>query len=494
MGRTRGGAVLVALAAFLLLGGAARAAESWIYLPMTLRLGTPIAPPTALPTLMPTPSATPSPTAPPSATASPTDTAHPTPAASPGATATPGTGGPVVPPADAASARLVVPEGFAVRIYARGLQEPRLMTIGPDGALFVASRRGGSIVRLADADGDGLADANQVVARGLNGPHNLEWYDGGFFVAENDRIDRLTDRDGDGAFTGEGERVTVTTDIPSGGGHTSRTVHIGPDGKLYVAAGSSSNNTVETDRRRAAILRFDPEGSIPADNPFAADPIETRRPVWAEGLRNSVDFLFLPDGRLWADHNGSDGLGNDAPPEEIVIQVERGRHYGWPFCYTPTLGVTPDGTLEVRDTRVSFAAPIRSCDQVTPALFTDPAHQAPLGMTRYDKTAFPADYQGSLLVAYHGSWNADQTPRDCKVQQIVVRDGQPAESRPFLTGFRDSPSQECGSAWGRPAGVAVGAGGEVFVSDDRNGNVYRVVYVGAGRGSAWASSEHVSME
>ena len=37
------------------------------------------------------------------------------------------------------------------------------------------------------------------------------------------------------------------------------------------------------------------DGSIPADNPFASDPIETRRPVWAEGLRNSVDFLFLPE-------------------------------------------------------------------------------------------------------------------------------------------------------------------------------------------------------
>ncbi|HRA21886.1 MAG TPA: PQQ-dependent sugar dehydrogenase [Anaerolineae bacterium] len=383
-----------------------------------------------------------------------------------------------MPPADAASARLQVPDGFAVRIYASGLQEPRLMTTGPDGALYVASRRGATILRLADADSDGLADANQVVARGMNGPHNLEWHDGSFYVAENDKVSKLTDLDGDGSFTGGGERVTVTTNIPSGGGHSSRTVHIGPDGKLYVAAGSSSNNGVETDKRRATILRFNLDGSIPADNPFAGDPTETRHPVWAEGLRNSVDFLFLPDGRLWADHNGSDGLGNDAPPEEIVIQVERGKHYGWPFCYTSSLGVTPAGSHEVRDARVAFAAPISSCDQVTPALFTDAAHQAPLGMTRYDKTQFPAAFRDSLLVAYHGSWNADQTPRDCRVQQIVVNDGQPVEARPFLTGFRDSPTQECGSAWGRPAGVAVGAQGEVFVSDDKNGNIYRIVYVG----------------
>ena len=465
MRRTRRMALLGALIGALIVVGVAQAADTLICLPIALKRAAPVPPPTARPT----------------ASASPTATALPSPTISPSATATQGTEEPVVPvvpPPDSASARLQVPEGFAVRVYARGLQEPRLMTTGPDGALYVASRRGGSIVRLADADNDGLADANQVVARGLNGPHNLEWHDGSFFVAENDRVSRLTDLDGDGAFTGAGERVTVTANIPSGGGHSSRTVHIGPDGKLYVAAGSSSNNGVETDKRRATILRFDLDGSIPADNPFAGDPTETRRPVWAEGLRNSVDFLFLPDGRLWANHNGSDGLGNDAPPEEVVIQVERGGHYGWPFCYTPSLGATPAGTIEVRDTRVAFAPPITRCDQVTPALFTDLAHQAPLGMTRYDRTQFPASYRDSLLVAYHGSWNADQTPRDCRVQQIVVRDGRPVEARPFLTGFRDSPAQECGSAWGRPAGVTVGAGGELFVSDDKNGNVYRVVYVG----------------
>jgi glucose/arabinose dehydrogenase len=457
---------LLGALAVLLMAGVAQAADSKLFMPLVMKLGASPRPPA---------------TAKPTASAGPTETVHPTPSATPGATATQGTEVPVLPPPDAASARLQVPDGFAVRIYASGLSEPRLMTTGPDGALYVAARRGSAIVRLADADNDGLADANQVVASGLTGPHNLEWHDGSFYVAENNKVSKLTDLNGDGSFTDTGERVTVTANIPSGGGHTTRTLHIGPDGKLYVAAGSSSNNNVETDKRRATILRFNLDGTIPDDNPFATDPTETRRPVWAEGLRNSVDFLFLPDGRLWATHNGSDGLGNDLPPEEIVIQVERGKHYGWPFCYTPSLGVTPAGTSEVRDTRVPFAAPVTSCDQVTPGLFTDAAHQAPLGVTRYDKTQFPAAYQNSLLVAYHGSWNADRTPRDCRVQQIVVSDGQPVEARPFVTGFRDSPSQPCGSAWGRPAGLAVGAKGEVFVSDDRNGNIYRIVYVGPQR-------------
>ncbi|MFO7170284.1 MAG: PQQ-dependent sugar dehydrogenase [Chloroflexota bacterium] len=379
-----------------------------------------------------------------------------------------------VPPEDAASARLKVPEGFVVRLFASGLKNPRLMTVGPDGQLYVAERGASAVVRLPDADGDGLADGRQVLAEGLQRPHSLEWHEGALYVAEDGRISRLIDANGDGDMADEGERTTVTENIPRGGNHHSRTLHFGPDGKLYVSAGSSSNNEVEEDRRRATIMRFNPDGTIPADNPFADDPEETRRPVWAEGLRNSIDFLWLPDGRLWANHNGSDGLGDDIPPEEIVIEVERGGHYGWPFCYTPVLGAVPPGTREVRDERVPLQG-LESCDQATPALFTDLAHQAPIGMARYDAEHFPPEYRGNLFVAYHGSWNSSQ-PRDCKVQMIVVRDGQPVESVPFLTGFRDDERQNCAEAWGRPTGVAVGAAGELFVADGQNGNIYRIVY------------------
>jgi glucose/arabinose dehydrogenase len=70
-------------------------------------------------------------------------------------------------------------------------------------------------------------------------------------------------------------------------------------------------------------------------------------------------------------------------------------------------------------------------------------------------------------------------PRDCRVQRIVVEGGAPVRGEPFVTGFRDSAAQSCGNAWGRPAGVVVGPAGEIFVSDDQNGNVYRVVYVGS---------------
>jgi glucose/arabinose dehydrogenase len=384
-----------------------------------------------------------------------------------------------VPPEDKASTRLRVPNGFAVRLFASGLSTPRLMSVGPDGHLYVADSGASVVVRLADADGDGLADGREVVAEKLARPNNVSWSDNSMYVGEETRITRWTDKNGDGDFGDQGEREVVTDDIPTFGSHSSRTVHVGPDGMVYVAAGSTGNNNIEEDRRRATIMRFNPDGSIPEDNPFANDPETTRWPVWAEGLRNSVDFLFLPDGRLWANHNGSDMMGDDVPPEEIVIQVEKGKHYGWPYCYTAELGRVPPDAREVHDTRVDFER-LTSCEEATPALFTDLAHQAPLGMARYaaeGASAFPSNFQGNLFVAYHGSWNST-VPRDCRVQMIVVRDGMPVDAQPFLTGFRDNDEQNCGAAWGRPAGVAVGPNGELFVSDDQNGNIYRVVYVG----------------
>ena len=416
------------------------------------------------------PTAAPQPTVQPSTRQAPLSTAAPAPTATPFAKLG-------LPPADEASARLKVPKGFAVRIFARDLNNPRLMTVGPDGYLYVAEREGSLISRLADRDNDGLADAHETVANNADHVHSVAWFEGSLYAAELDKVEKFTDKNKDGDFEDEGERETVTNNIPAGGGHTTRTVHFGPDGKMYISAGSEGNNEPGDDPRRASILRFNSDGSIPQDNPFADDADEQRHPVWAEGLRNSVDFLFLPDGRLWANHNGSDGLGDDVPPEEVIIQVERGKHYGWPWCYTPALGKVKSGDKEVRDERVAFTdnGPIKSCAEATPALFTDLAHQAPIGMTFYDQAQFPARYRGNIFQAYRGSWDSS-VPRDCKVQMIVLKDGQPVSSEPFLTGFRDKESDACDKAWGRPTGLATGANGELFVADGEQGKVYRVIY------------------
>ncbi|MCX8024611.1 MAG: hypothetical protein N3A60_05370, partial [Thermanaerothrix sp.] len=81
-----------------------------------------------------------------------------------------------LPPEDEAARRLRVPPGFAVRIFAENLpQRPRFMAFGPDGWLYVSLMNSGQIARLPDRNGDGRADAIEIVASGLNLPHGLEW-------------------------------------------------------------------------------------------------------------------------------------------------------------------------------------------------------------------------------------------------------------------------------------------------------------------------------
>jgi len=390
-----------------------------------------------------------------------------------------------LPAEDEASARLSVPDGFAIRIYAQNLLgKPRFMAFGPDDALYISMTNGGTIMRLPDLNQDGLADSNEVVISGLNQPHGLEWQGEWLYVAENDRIERFRYSSETGLFE---QRELVTDNIPGGGGHYTRTLHFGPDGMLYVSAGSSCNVCKEADPRRAAILRFNPDGSIPADNPFASDADSRKQAVWAWGLRNSVDFLWTPTGALWANLNGRDnlidsnGLPDSLPPEVIVFQISPGQFYGWPYCYSSVMGSNPDAIPQVLDTQSNLRLPDElSCDQAVPALFTDLAHSAPLGMSLGQAGNFPSDYQSDLYVAYHGSWNVENPDaiRDCKVERIVIENGIPVRNEVFVNGWR-TPGSSCGSgsAYGRPADVIFGPDGAMYISDDAAGRIYRVISV-----------------
>jgi glucose/arabinose dehydrogenase len=108
-------------------------------------------------------------------------------------------------------------------------------------------------------------------------------------------------------------------------------------------------------------------------------------------------------------------------------------------------------------------------------------YAAPIGLARYPSPGvarsdgFPEDYRGDLFVALHGSWNRTP-PAPCQVLRVHIVDGQPVAAEEFLTGFQDDPGQPCGQAWGRPAGVVAGADGALYVSDDQNGRIYRIVW------------------
>jgi glucose/arabinose dehydrogenase len=381
--------------------------------------------PTARPTTGPTPR-------PPEATAAATATAT-TAAATVAPSATR-----VVPPQE----MINLPPGFGISVFLSGLNGPRMMALGPDGALYVAERGAGRIVRLPDRDGDGVADQVEVAADGLRAPSSIAFYvDGSLYVGETTRILRLSDPDGDGVFQ---DQEVVIAGLPSGG-HSTRTVLFSPDGKyLYVSIGSSCNVCVESEERRATIMRYNPDGS--------------GGEVYARGLRNAVGITSRPGtDELWATDNGRDWLGDNQPPETIYL-VHQGDDAGWPRCHAGRI-VDPE-----------FGKP-GDCEGVAKPKVEMQAHSAPLGLTFYTGEQFPEAYRGDLFVAFHGSWNR-AVPTGYKVVRIPMAGGAPGAVQDFAVGWL----REDGSRWGRPVDVLTGPDGSLFVSDDEGGIIYRIFY------------------
>lgn len=337
-------------------------------------------------------------------------------------------------------ANLQLPPGFQSNVFFSGLNGPRFMAVSPDGVLFVAERGTGSIVALPDPNRSGRATSKKVVVSGLNDPTSLVFYQGALYVGENSQISRFTL----GPDLQVTSRQVIVPNLPTSGQHVSRTVLIGPDGRLYVSIGSTCNVCVESDQHRAAVWVYNLDGS--------------GGHLYARGLRNAVGLALNPwNKQIWATNNGRDYLGDDLPPE-TVYALQEGGNYGWPSCHAGDI-VDPD-----------FGHP-GDCQGVVQPLIKMQAHSAPLGLAFYDAGSFPSAYHG-LFMAFHGSWNRG-TPTGYKVVFV------PLDTRGQVSG----PVQDFATGWllkntasGRPVGLAVGADGALYVSDDEGGMIYRISY------------------
>jgi glucose/arabinose dehydrogenase len=147
--------------------------------------------------------------------------------------------------------------------------------------------------------------------------------------------------------------------------------------------------------------------------------------------------------------------------------VKPGAWYGWPWYYI--------GDHE--DPRHAGERPDLKGKATIPDVLIQP-HSAPLQMSFYEAktgvSAFPAEYRGDAFVALHGSW--DRAKRTgYKIVRVKLVNGKPTgEYEDFMTGFVIDDR----TVWGRPVGVAVAHDGALLVTDDGNGQVYRIAHVG----------------
>lgn len=333
---------------------------------------------------------------------------------------------------------LDLPKGFSIEIFADNLPDARVMLIDKLGNIWVSQTKQGKVTLLTVENGK--VSGSQVIFDNLNNPHGLAVHpDDPFllYIAETDKISRVP-------IYAEGELEKIL-DLPKGGRHYTRTIMFTIDKKLLISVGSSCDTCEEEDWRRASILIADDDGS--------------NLKKYANGLRNSVFMTYHPKSlQVWATEMGRDFLGDNLPPEEINI-IKRGKHYGWPYCYGRRVH---DNEFDPQGEYKEF------CRETAPAHITFQAHSAPLGLA-FVPDSWPEEYQRDLLVAYHGSWNRT-VPTGYKIARfhLNARNESTAETD-FISGWLQN-----GNALGRPVDLKFDSEGNLYISDDKAGVIYKV--------------------
>lgn len=355
----------------------------------------------------------------------------------------------IVPQPDGVS--LKIPSGFKAAEFASGFAKPRYMIEGPSGEILLSdSIKGGAVYALTDRNRDHRIEEaeKKKLIDGLDRPFGLALWKNYLYIAEATSVKRYP-YDSKKLELGPGEEVVPLAG--EGQGHWTRTILFTPNGdKFYLGVGSRSNIDPGDPEYRAAILRFNPDG--------------TGREVVASGTRNPIGLAFEPSkGRLWSTVQERDGMGDDLVPD-FFIEVQEGGFYGWPYAY-----IGPNEEPKNKGLRPDLVA-----KTLVPDVILQPSHVAVMDARFYTGKQFPARYRGGAILALRGSSN-----RAARVGYSLVyipfKNGRPSgPQEDFVTGFMTDPNSK--EVWGRPVGLHQMKDGSLLFSEDGGNKLYRVSY------------------
>ena len=383
---------------------------------------------------------------------------------------------------------LVLPDGFCAVVVADEIGAPRHMAVAPNGDLYVTLRgtrsTPGRALALRDTTGDGVADVQAVFDE--SGGTGIELWNGWVYVGHDDGIVRY--RRAEGQLEPGGPAEVIVQGLRARGGHAAKPVEITPEGTLFVNIGSPSNACQQEDRRagspgkdpceelesNAGIWRFDAttQGQTQADGER-----------FATGMRNTVALHHNPgDGELYAAIHGRDQLaqnwaelyteeeGAELPAEELV-RVTEGDDYGWPYCYHDHV----QGKKVLGPEYGGDGEEVGRCAEMDDPLVGFPGHWGPNDLLFYHGEQFPERYRDGVFIAFHGSWNRAPLPQEgANVVFLPREDGGFAGERWEV--FAEGRENWAETRDHRPTGLAVGADGSLYISDDAGGRIWRVVY------------------
>ncbi|MET3840263.1 PQQ-dependent sugar dehydrogenase [Bradyrhizobium sp. OAE829] len=337
------------------------------------------------------------------------------------------------------TAKLKVPAGFNIEVYAAGMANARSLIEGDKGTVFAGTRLIDKVYAVVNKDGKRSV---KVIASGLYRPNGLAFKDGTLYIAELSKISRI-DKIEDNLDNARKPTV-IYDNLPKDEAHGWKFIGIGPDNKLYVPVGQPGNNVLHSDAH-GQIRRMNLDGS-------GAE-------VLARGVRQTVGFDWHPETKqLYFTDNGRDWMSEDVPEDELNRITKVGEHFGAPYCLQGNI-VDPEFGWG------------KSCSDYTAPVGLLGPHSAALGMRFYTGNMFPKSYKNAIFIARHGSWNRTKKVGGDVLIARLNKDGSVKSVEPFLTGF-----VEDNKYIGRPVDVLQLKDGSLLVSDDYNGAVYRITY------------------
>lgn len=350
-----------------------------------------------------------------------------------GATPTPGPNPPMA---------LTVPAGFHVYMVSTSVPGARFMAFAPNGDLLVSETSSGKVVAIKP--GSSVTTAPTLIAGGLNTPHGLAFHGNDLYIAVFSGLDVIRN------YPANTSVQVLYSGLPTDGDHVNHSLAIAPDGSVFESSGSDCNLCTEGNANLATIMHMNSDGTNPQS--------------YAVGVRNGSGLAFDSSGQLWMVVNQRDDLPPDHTnlPTDEFDKVVSGGNYGWPQCY-PDIAGNRQPNPDYVPLAPNCAGQLNNTQPLQ-------AHSAPLGIVFYNATLFPTQYRGGAFVAFHGSWDR-VPPTGYKVVYVTFSGGNPTGYADFVSGWLSG-----GSVSGRPVGLAVASDGELYISDDSNGYIYRVSY------------------
>lgn len=385
---------------------------------------------------------------------------------------------------------LKMPAGFSSMTVAQNVGRARHIAVHSNGDIFVKLERlnaGKGILRLRDTNADGIAD--DTLKFGTFTGTGIAIKNGYLYASSDEEVFRYKiDEKGEIANIEAPEKII--TGLVNKRQHASKSLTLDNAGNIYVNIGAPSNACQEKDRTKGS----------PGMNPCPI--LETAGGIWqfkadklnqtyadgvryATGLRNVVGLDWNTQvNDLYLMQHGRDMLfqfypelfdqkeGAENPAEEF-FRVKKGADCGWPYCYFDNGKKKKLLNPEYGGDRVKEDI----CAGKEKSIVQFPGHMAPNALLFYTGKQFPEKYRNGAFIAFHGSWNRTPEPQaGYFVVFVPMKNGMPSGPwEVFADGFA---GENINRAQYRPCGLAQGADGSLYVSDDNKGTIWKISYKG----------------